>query len=183
MVFLLGIALTVCWQEKKLTPVWPINFQQGLLLSRENGKIITLIVVLMGFFSGLTITNNLGYQKYYRPEQFLNLISQKSQNPVLIATTHQSLVQTGEMMSIAWKIHQSAHQNKQANISFLLIPQSQENSPEATQNLTRIAESLPKPMDIWVVNFKAPVKLPLCNLDSQKSPYINGYGSQLYHCQ
>jgi hypothetical protein len=42
---------------------------------------------------------------------------------------------------------------------------------------------LPRPLDLWLVNFQAPIDLEGCKLDNQHFPYINGYGYQLYHCQ
>lgn len=184
MVLILTISLTVCWQEKRaefdLKMLLSQSPKHWLYLSRNNGQIIVLGVALMGIMSCLSITHNLGYRKYYSPEQFLSIIQQKSQVPSLIVTTHQSLVQTGEMMSIAWEMVKSP--TNYTN-SFLLIPQNQENSSEATQKLQQVSQTISSPMDIWAVNFRAPIILPNCSLDPEKFPYINGYGFQLYHCR
>ncbi|MFM7381442.1 MAG: glycosyltransferase, partial [Microcystaceae cyanobacterium] len=69
----------------------------------------------------------------------------------------------------------------QNQLSFLLIPQSQENSPQSTEKLTQIVQQLSKPVSVWAVNFKAPVNLPDCTLEEISIP-INGYGYQHYRC-
>ncbi len=179
MVFLLAIILTLVWQTQRYSLPHPWTRQDLKKFCYENGQFITMGVITLGIFSSLTITNNLGYQKYYRPDQFLTLLQTQSPTPHLIATTHQSLVQTGEMMSLAWE--SQTMPQLQPSLSFLLIPQTQENSPQSTEKLTQIVQSIPKPVSVWPVNFKAPVKLPNCALHDLTQA-INGYQYQHYQC-
>ncbi len=167
-VVLLGASLAVCWN----TPLQGQNFLGA-------GKTAVAIIWLMGLLSGLTVVGNLGYQKYYRPDLLVQLIQKVSQSPVLIATTHKTHVQTGEMMGIAREIKLSG---SPANPQFLLAPQD-ENPNTATAALQQTLKALPRPLDLWLVNFYAPVKIDNCVADPQPLPPVDGYNYQLYHCQ
>ncbi|MEB3309514.1 MAG: glycosyltransferase family 39 protein [Snowella sp.] len=178
--FLLAIVLANYWHHKSTKFKLNINTQNFIYFVKNNGKTIAFLVGLMGILSGLSITHNLGYRKYYDPTQFLKVVQSHSTVPALIATTHQSLVQTGEMMGLAWALKH--HSAIAPNPTFLLIHQTEENSPETTQKLKEILEKETKPLDVWAVNFHAPVNLPQCVVDNQAFPAINGYGYQHYHC-
>jgi uncharacterized membrane protein len=121
---------------------------------------------------------NLGYQKYYRPDLLVQLIQKVSQVPVLIATTHKTHVQTGEMMGIAreFKLSETA-----ASLLFLLAHQDQD-SKTSTIVLQETLNQLPRPLDLWLVNFYAPVEVNNCVADPQSLPPADGYNFRLYHC-
>ncbi len=172
-----------------LAVIWKIS-QKFLNLSpwRNRGQIAVVMVGIMGLLSGITVVSNLGYQKYYRPDLLVPIIEQASPLPVLIATTHNTLVQTGEMMGIAWELRNhdsSAIKNPQ----FLLAHQDeyrcQESICPASTTLEQTLAQLPRPLDIWLVNFKATVAdLPNCYAEdsSQYQVWVDGYNYQLYHC-
>jgi uncharacterized membrane protein len=144
-------------------------------------------VILIGLFallSSLTVVNNLGYRKYYRPELLVQLIQARSTQPVLIATTHQTLVQTGEMMGLGWQLSQ---QPLSSSAQFLLAHELQnpcEMNCPATIILKEAIAETDNPIDVWLVNFHAPVSLDptRCRLDQQPRPYVSGYSYQEYHC-
>ncbi|MEA5511456.1 glycosyltransferase family 39 protein [Crocosphaera sp. UHCC 0190] len=185
---LVGASLGILWNEVK--PENIILQQQKtlnpLILLRKlydklnsNGKLACTAVWVMGFLGAITVMVNLGYQKYYRPEQFISVIKETASQPVLIATTHKSLVQTGEMMGIGLELHR---QSELENISFLLIHQEQDNSPETTDKLQQTVEKLSHPLEVWTVNFIAPIDLKNCTVDVKNHPYIDGYGYKRYIC-
>jgi uncharacterized membrane protein len=209
---LVGASLAVCWNQ--------IKRQEGKTKQNffSTGKIAVSIILLMGLVSALTVVFNLGYQKYYRPDLLVQLIQKVSHDPVLIATTHKTHVQIGEMMGIAreFKLFDSANkitqvssvqgisnnllntyqlnifqselsatQNSKLNLSatpqFLLAHQDQD--PKAsTATLQQTLTQLSYPLDLWLVNFYAPVKVNNCVADTQSLPPIDGYNFQLYHC-
>ncbi len=158
------------------------------------GKLAVAIIWLIGLLSGITVVNNLGYQKYYRPDLLVPVIQQASKVPVLIATTHNTLVQTGEMMGLAWEFNRAATaQMSPKSPKFLLAHQAQAeciNSEGATCRasitLKNAIAQLPRPLDVWLVNFKAPIgaEPPNCFAEdiSQYKSSVNGYTSRLYHC-
>ncbi|WP_228035058.1 glycosyltransferase family 39 protein [Oculatella sp. LEGE 06141] len=161
----------------------------------KDGRVAVLVVWAIGCLSSLTVVANLGYQKYYRPDLLLPLIQNQSSVPVLIATTHNTLVQVGEMMGIGWQVLQrqnstaaNAAMASRLQVQFLLAHQPQAVCMQdcvATETLeTAIAESS-TPLDVWLVNFQAPASSvdARCVLDSAPSLYVSGYGYQLYHCR
>ncbi|MEA5535880.1 glycosyltransferase family 39 protein [Crocosphaera sp. XPORK-15E] len=185
---LVGASLGILWnevkpeniilqQKKTLNPLILLRKLYDKLNS--NGKLAFTAVWVMGFLGAITVMVNLGYQKYYRPEQFISVIKETASQPVLIATTHKSLVQTGEMMGIGLELH---NKSELENISFLLIHQEQDNSPETTKILQQTVENISDPLEVWTVNFNAPIDFKNCTVDVKNYPYIDGYGYKRYIC-
>ncbi|MBD1928306.1 glycosyltransferase [Trichocoleus sp. FACHB-90] len=158
-IVVVGASLAACWEDK--------------------GKTAVVLVWLMGLLSGITVVSNLGYQKYYRPDLLAPIIQQNSQAPVLIATTRKTHVQNGEMMGIAWEFkRQGLPQNPQ----FLLAHQDK-NPKTSTIALQKTLATLPRPLDLWLVNFHAPIELNGCVENPLSSPAVDGYDYKLYRCQ
>lgn len=176
-IILVGASLAVCWNSQrrggKRQEIGSPIFQSKFYLS--TGKKAVIIIWLMGLVSGITVVNNLGYQKYYRPDLLVQLIQNNYQVPILIATTHQTHVQTGEMMGIAREFKLSTTTSP----LFLLAHQDQ-SKPSVLQTTLN---QLPRPLNLWLVNFYAPVEVNSCIADSQALPAVDGYNYQLYHCQ
>jgi uncharacterized membrane protein len=167
-IVLLGASLAVCWRDSQQLK-WGVT-----------GKQAVIIIWLMGFASAITVVSNLGYQKYYRPDLFVQLIQKTSQVPVLIATTQTTHVQIGEMMGVAREFKmQNSHS---LNPLFFLANQEPNTSTTALANTLK---ALPRPFDLWLVNFKVPVteEVKKCAADTRSLPGINGYEYKIYHCQ
>ncbi|MEH2364034.1 glycosyltransferase family 39 protein [Nostoc sp.] len=180
-IVLLGASLAVCWHPpKELIPK-----EQGIKETGRwgiNGKKAVMLIWLMGFVSAVTVFCNLGYQKYYRPDLFVQLIQQISPVAVLIATTQKTHVHIGEMMGVAREFKLA---NSPINPLFLLAHQDQDPNT-STIALENTLNKLPRPFDLWLVNFHAPVAetVKTCVMsDTQSLPRVNGYEYELYHCQ
>ncbi|MEH2027260.1 glycosyltransferase family 39 protein [Nostoc sp.] len=183
-VVLLGASLAVCWHPpKELMAREPgTNGAQSIGRWGINGKKAVILIWLMGFASAVTVICNLGYQKYYRPDLFVQLIQQISPVQVLIATTHKTYIHTGEMMGVAREMKLA---NSPQNPLFLLAHQVQDPNT-STIALENTLNKLPRPFDLWLVNFHAPVAeaVKTCVIsDTQSLPSVDGYEYQLYHCQ
>lgn len=175
-IVLLGASLAVCWHPPKEL----IN--KGIGRWAINRKKAAILIWLMAFVSSITVLCNLGYQKYYRPDLFVQLLQQISPVPTLIATTHKTHVHTGEMMGIAREIKLG---NSPQNTLFLLAHQDQDPNT-STIALENTLKTLPRPFDLWLVNFHAPVAAAVktCVMsDTASLPNVDGYEYQLYHCQ
>ncbi|MBD2182614.1 glycosyltransferase family 39 protein [Aerosakkonema funiforme] len=142
------------------------------------------IILLMGFLSALTVTFNMGYQKYYRPDLLVPVIQKNSQYPIAIATTHKTHVQTGEMMGLGWEFQHLSDLEISKKPLFILAHQDNDNSILPTTILQKALSKLPRPLDLWLVNFQAPqnVKAQNCFPSSQTLPFVDGYDYQLYRC-
>ncbi|MBW4667725.1 MAG: glycosyltransferase [Cyanomargarita calcarea GSE-NOS-MK-12-04C] len=167
-IVLVGASLAVC----RKTPY--VGF------TKISGKKAVEIILSLGFVSAITVVSNLGYQKYYRPDLFLPVIQQNSQSPVLIATTHKTLAQTGEMMGLA---REFKTQNSTPPLFFLA--HQDKNSQTSTTTLQNTLKELPRPLDLWLVNFHAPIpeEVKNCVTQTKSLPAINGYEYKLYHCR
>ncbi len=168
-IVLLGASFAVSWHPQIERP-------------RSSGKKVVAIIWLMGFFSAVTVLSNLGYQKYYRPDLFVELIQKTSQVPVLIATTQRTHVHIGEMMGVAreFKI-----QNLTSPTPLFLLAHQDQNPKTSSDALLHTLKQLPLPLDLWLVNFYAPLpeEVKKCAADMQSLPAINGYEYKLYHCR
>jgi uncharacterized membrane protein len=171
---LLGASLTICWRAKLVKIYrWEVSGKQALT-----------IVWLMSFLSAITVVSNLGYQKYYRPDIFSELIQTTSKVPVLIATTQKTHVHIGEMMGIAreLKIHSKS---PTINKSQFLLAHQDGDPNTSTAALEKTLQTAPRPLDLWIVNFYAenPKSIQNCAVDKNPTfPAINGYDYKLYHC-
>ena len=149
--------------------------------TQRRGVAIILLAALIG---GLMVVTNLSYQKPDRPDLVVADILETSnlEVPVLIATVHKTHEQTGEMMGLAWEL---THLDSQvpARINFLLA--HKEDDPlVATQTLQQTLDKLPKPLELWVVNFSASVKIKAqgCIKDQKSIARVAGYRYRRYHC-
>ncbi|MFB2978679.1 glycosyltransferase [Microseira sp. BLCC-F43] len=175
-IVLVGASLAVSWRQSIL--------EKSAYTPRLRGKKAVALIWLMGLVSGLTVVCNLGYQKYYRPDLLVSLIQQQSQIPALIATTHKTHVQTGELMGIAWELKRKFGNNLAAIPQFMLAHQEYIGSNTATVMLQKTLSKMPRPLNLWLVNFHAPVELSAenCLADSQVKPSVDGYEYKLYRC-
>ena len=158
----------------------------NLPVIKTSGKKAVILILLMGLFSSITVVVNLGYQKYYKPELLAKIMQEISHVPVLIATTHNTHVQTGEIMGIAWEWKRDKKVNITPNSPLFLLAHQPQTSPDIAEiTLQKTLDQLPKPLDLWLVNFHTKVNLTAenCVIDSRDFPSVDGYNYQLYHCQ
>ena len=174
-IMLVGLGLASCWRSKPSIAKW------------VSGTRAVKIVLLMGLISSAIVAGNYGYHKYYRTEQIVPMIQQSAPIPVLIATTHNSLIQVGEMMGLAWELKQADPIERVTTTKFLLANQSQKFCNQdcaATKLLRQTVDRLAGSSDLWLVNFYAPISLPsTCGRDKKFTKGVYGYKYQLYHCQ
>ncbi len=165
-------------------------------------KSIVVVTLLISFLGGLTVINNYGYTKPDRPDIVVPVMIEAQQLtpqiPVLVATVHKNHEQTGEMMGIAWEWQKMGSEVGDRDLGIVgangpsplqeypkfLLLHKKEDSTVATRNLYRNLDLLPRPLDIWLINFAAPDELEQngCSADEyfkRKSP---GYRYRLYHC-
>ena len=168
---LVGASLAICWRLETVK----------MFKWRISGKKAVLIIWLMSLASGITVVNNLGYQKYYRPDLFIGIIQRVSSQPVLIATTQKTHVHIGEMMGVARELKKN---QKLTNTKFLLAHQD-DNPSASSKALGKAVKTLPRPFDLWKVNFFAddPEELETCSLNSKPLPAVNGYEYKVYRCR
>jgi uncharacterized membrane protein len=148
----------------------------------RQGLFLPAVFLLMGIVSGLTITHNLGYRKYYRPDQFLALLNQtQTSESRWIVSPHQSLVQTGELLGVALEA-QRHFPTLAPRLHFLLLPAAHSRDPAVIEQLAHHLAQQSDAIDLWVVNYHAPVTLENCQKDQTPPQTIYGYSYQHFTC-
>ncbi|MGF1481341.1 MAG: hypothetical protein ACFB4I_17970 [Cyanophyceae cyanobacterium] len=174
---LIGLVLADSWQSQKT------SVKSAWFLSR--GKRVLSVTLLASFISGVIVIYNLGYQKADRPDLVapLMLEAQRSESDisVLIATVHKTHEQTGEMIGLAWELQRRSQSLE--NFRFLLAHQSSDEQVIA-QTLYRAIAELPRPFQLWIVNFAASsdLKGQNCLVESDFKGKVSGYQYRLYDC-
>ncbi|HEY9666685.1 MAG TPA: glycosyltransferase, partial [Coleofasciculaceae cyanobacterium] len=145
-IVVLGAALSISWNTSQTVNSFQLtnsNHPKSKILNPKSnsGKLAVALIWFVGLLSGITVINNLGYQKYYRPDLLAPVIQKASSAPILIATTHNTLVQTGEMMGLAWEFKRVAEAQKlPLELTFLLAHQEQEQCVN-----TSVSEGIQQP--------------------------------------
>ncbi|GFE67621.1 glycosyltransferase family 39 protein [Chroococcus sp. FPU101] len=173
---LMGVILAILWKK---------NIIKKNFLQIKTGRQAVIIILIMGFLSSLTVSYNLGYRKYYLPNQFVEVMQQNSSEPILIATPYRSLVQVGEMMGIARELEKASMTEK---ISFYLMPDDSLNKVQS--NLQNLLSKINFSVDVWAINctdkfrdnFEGKLQLQGCEENLENKKYINGYGYQHFQC-
>ncbi|MBF2026046.1 MAG: glycosyltransferase [Oscillatoriales cyanobacterium C42_A2020_001] len=145
-------------------------------------------VLLFSLLGGITVANDLGYQRTHRPEKVAAAIHANFQHPALVAIPHKTHGHTGRLMGIAWELHRlnpaAANQT-----TFLLAHIPGQDPQPAIATLQRTVQSLPRPLDIWRVNFRSEAN-PLSQavlsqagcVPVTKLLSVDGYRYQKYTC-
>ncbi|MBD1885772.1 glycosyltransferase family 39 protein [Microcoleus vaginatus ZQ-A3] len=196
-ILLLGATLAVIFNTPTAKSQW-----FNLRAIEVPGKKAVVLILAMGFFSGVTVNSNLGYRKYYKPDLLIPIIREVSKVPVLIATTQKTHVEIGELMGIGWEWERSSATDFVGDVTdvtdvrkkeevkafdsplFLLANQRRDGPEIAAGTLDKTLSQLERPLDLWLVNFRAPVNLEAqkCQVESRELPAVDGYEYQVYHC-
>jgi uncharacterized membrane protein len=149
-ILILAVLLDNCWQR--------------------NRKKLVIIIIFMALVSSLSVTFNLGYRKYYRPDQLVTTIEKNNRYPLLIITSYKSLVQIGEMMGVAWEFKQRFPDK---NPRFMLVNSGEKPNFNFKSSL---------PFELWLINFHNPIDLSDCQPSELSSNYVTGYEYQKFLC-
>ena len=193
-IILLAVSLAICWKNQYLDT--HNNFIRFFKLPipklKIGGRNAVIIILLMGLLGSMTVVANFGFQKSKRPDilvPYIVKIQEASPKvPVLIAMVRKSHSETRAMMGIAWEFKRlsssSLSTNSQFNYPQFLLAKKEGDSQTATDALHKTLAQMPKPLDLWTINFTASVdeKGQNCVVDSQSQPKIAGYKYRLYHC-
>ena len=149
------------------------------------GKQVVIAIVLMGFLGAITVITNYGYQKTRQADLLVAQIQNNSQNnsqfPSLIAMTYKTHAELRALIALGLEFQRKQVKKTQ----FILLDKNNyaglETSPILVENINKI----PRPFDLWGVNFNADsddleaLNCPRYELKSNN----NGYRVKLYTCQ
>ena len=189
-IVLAGAGLASSWDIASRIAIAPPHQVSPVLLNliRTSGRRVVVLVMLLSLLGGLTVLSNLGYQKTHRPDVVAQDIQSRSQGDVLIAIAHETHGQTGRLMGVAWQLLPTPERSATLNPTFLLAHQTQ-NQRSLAPVLEEALMQLPRPLDLWLLNFQQVPEPPVSQFLEQqnctsetKNLYTDGYRYRLYRC-
>ncbi|MEQ9234650.1 glycosyltransferase family 39 protein [Coleofasciculus sp. E2-BRE-01] len=157
----------------------------------KHGKAIVAMIWLMGLIGGFTAIGNLGYLQNHRPDLLAPVIQEASQSAVFIATTHKHHGQTGRLMGLAWEFKRLSDRNnsetdRTTSAQFFLADRDLQTTTyiDAIARLQNTLTELPRPFDLWLVDFRTKVDLEAqhCFRDRSYGSWAGEYKYKLYRC-
>ena len=165
---LLGAALSFCWTgAEKRSP--------GLQLLQGRGKVAIALVLLISAVSSVMVVNDRVFQKPHRADLLAAEIQFTSQVPVLVAMTNGNDLRFRELIALGYEFSRLS-----ARPQFLLLT-VKPNPGAAIVTLERTIAQLPRPLDVWTVNY-TPDVVQGCTSDLQHSSKVNGYKYRRFQC-
>lgn len=173
-----------------LAGIWQqVTFDSASRL--KHGKAIVAMIWLMGLIGGFTAIGNLGYLQNHRPDLLAPVIQEASQSPVFIATTHKHHGQTGRLMGLAWEFKRLSDRNnsetdRTTSAQFFLADRNPQTRTytDAIARLQNTLTELPRPFELWLVDFRTTVDLEAqhCFRDRSYGSWAGEYKYKLYRC-
>ncbi|NET81370.1 MAG: hypothetical protein F6J94_05200 [Moorea sp. SIO1F2] len=155
------------------------------------GRRIVVAVWLIGLLGGLVTVSNLGYLQNERPDLLVSIINEASEAPVAIATTYKHHGQTGRMMGLAWglkgmAVANGSNDNSRDFPQFFLVDRDRNSSSyeDSVKQLQQKLMELPRPLDLWLVNFRTKIDLESqqCFREKRSRKWAGQYSYKLYRC-
>ena len=165
---LLGAALAGGWREsEKRSPL--VNLLQGRGLAA-----IAIVLLVSAVSSSMVVTNQV-FQKPHRADLLAAEIQSTSQVPVLVAMTNGNELRFRELIALGYEFPRP-----NSTAQFLLL-NVKPDAGVAIETLERTIAQLPRPLDIWTVNY-TPDAVRTCQIDLNHSSKVNGYKYRRFQC-
>ncbi len=181
-ILVFAAALAICWQQGK-------NFhsQNNQFFSAINKRVLVGIISFMSLLGGVTVVGNIGYLQHHRPDILAPIIYKASQSPAIIATSHKHHGQTGRMMGLALEFKRlSGNQFSSNDWQFFLLHKNfqTDSYSEGMEILNKQLTQVPRPLDLWLVNFRTKMDLESqnCFIEPKYNSYAGEYRYKLYRC-
>lgn len=188
---LIGAGLGSSWDVAIQIARSPLEQISPALLNllRVSNRKVVILVWLLSLVGSITVLTNLSYQKTHRPDRVAADIERFSEHPVLVAIPHRSHGQTGRLMGVALALQQDGFITEEAPQPLFLLIRDTQNPRTPFLNLRRAMNDLPRPLDLWLLNFHELAEQPLQSLLQQnqceaetRTQSVDGYRYRLYRC-
>jgi uncharacterized membrane protein len=149
----------------------------GALLAGKGsfkGRTIAIVLLVSAVSSGMVVSNQV-FQKPHRADLLAAEIRATSQVPVLVAMTNGNELRFRELIALGYEFPRS-----NATARFLLL-NVKPDAGVAIKTLERTIAQLPRPLDIWTVNY-TPDAVQGCQVDLEHSSKVNGYKYRRFRC-
>lgn len=137
------------------------------------------LVLCVSFLGGCVATANLGYLQNHRPDLLARVMQAGGRGEAsAIISTHTHHGKTGRLMGLAWALND-------ATPNYFLAARYKGRYDASVAALQTQLQALPRPLDLWLVNFRADVDWDAlgCQRDRPYSGLAGEYRYKLYRCQ
>ena len=136
-----------------------------------SGKAFVICVIFIGFLGSQVIVNDASSLKFYKANQFVNLIRSESAHPIVVGiettVTEQPLVIGIEIVSVGWEFKQqldaSGISQPRPKPPQFVIPEN--NAAKRLDSRTQLVKSLTsvsRPFDLWLLNMSPDLEDMAC---------------------
>lgn len=152
---LVGAALAPYW-ESKFDGV-KLPYSQRII----SGRTLVVIVICVGFLGSQVMINNLSSLKFYKADQFVDLIHSESIYPIVLGTdttiTQKPLVVGIEIMSVGWEIKRQLDRRDMTGYwpalpRFVIAENNVAKGLESIPQLKQSLSTVERPFDLWLLN-------------------------------
>ncbi len=168
----------------------------------QQGKHFPIAIVLIAGFIGATSTMfDLTYLQHHRPDHMADVIADRAELPVLLATRHKHHGQTGRLIGVAWELGRLAETGQTAlsfddpqtsDIRYLLaryadrdaIASETPQTPTSGDTLREIVLARSTTIEVWPLNFRAAIDWDGtgCEVDPRDRPDVREYDYRRFVC-
>ncbi|MEM6500908.1 MAG: hypothetical protein AAF685_03605 [Cyanobacteria bacterium P01_C01_bin.89] len=190
-VLVLGKDITVAARYQFVTlPVVVALMAVGWWGLWQRWRVVAIAWLAVALVSGGCVAQGLAFQRPDRPDLMVEFLAQITRDrpdaaSIAIATVYKNHEQTGEMLGLAWEWRsQNLSQNLGKDPQFILARKASDHPAPNDTVRNRIA-NLPKPLNLWLVNFAAPENLKetaQCQQVPKTKHRVPGYTAKLYRC-
>ncbi len=184
---LVGVSLAPFWLSATGFETAKLPFIQR----RIQGRGVVALVIAVGFIGTQVMVNDLTSLKFYTPKALIEFIQTESNAPVVIGAattiTEQPIVVGIEIMSAAWEIQRNfnpknQNQNWVSAPQFVIAENNAAENREATAELIQSLAALPRPFDLWLLDFGADLASERCALAENASGNQGSFNYTHYVC-
>ncbi|NJN61261.1 MAG: hypothetical protein HC795_06795 [Coleofasciculaceae cyanobacterium RL_1_1] len=162
------------------------------------------IVLIAGVVGATTTMFDLTYLQHHRPDHMADVIADRAELPVVLATRHKHHGQTGRLIGVAWELGRLADQGqtslnfddpKTANVRYILAryvdhneidPSPPPTSPTQTsgETLRQVVLARSTAIEVWPLNFRATIDWDGtgCEVDPRDRPDVREYDYRRFIC-
>lgn len=165
-----------------LMPFWIAKTTSGITSSQSfervklpllnqsiTGKAFVITVVVIAFLGSQVIVNNASSLKFYKANQFVDLVRSESTYPIVIGTettiTAQPIVIGIEIMSVGWEVKRQLDDSAQRWLKRPQFVIAENNATKGFESQTQLVQSFSsvlRPLDLWLLNMSPDLTDTVC---------------------
>ena len=162
------------------------------------------IILIAGFVGATATMFDLTYLQHHRPDHMADVIADRAELPVVLATRHKHHGQTGRLIGVAWELGRLTDRGQTslnfdnpntADVRYLLARYADHNkidtsppptspTPTSGETLRQIVLARSTTIEVWPLNFRATIDWDGtgCEVDRRDRPDVREYDYRRFIC-